>query len=68
MECNVGMTEQKLRVLAGLALVGVGAFYNSKPVAALGIIPILTGMLRWCPLNAVVGYNGCHDKGKAYGR
>ncbi|PTX15270.1 Protein of unknown function (DUF2892) [Pontibacter mucosus] len=68
MECNVGIVEQKARVLAGLALIGIGAYYDSKPLAAAGLIPILTGMLRWCPLNAAIGYNGCepeqrrHDK------
>ncbi|MCX2738411.1 YgaP family membrane protein [Pontibacter anaerobius] len=62
MECNVGLVEQKARVLAGLALIGVGAYYNSKPLAAVGLIPILTGMLRWCPINAAVGYSVCHSK------
>ncbi|MDX5437378.1 MAG: DUF2892 domain-containing protein [Pontibacter sp.] len=60
MECNIGMVEQKARVLAGLALIGVGAYYNAKPVAALGLVPILTGMLRWCPINAALGYSSCH--------
>lgn len=68
MECNVGMVEQKARVLAGLALIGIGAYYNSKPVAAAGLIPILTGMLRWCPLNAALGYNGCKAEQQLHGR
>jgi hypothetical protein len=59
MECNVGMTEQKLRVLAGLAIVGVGAYYNIKGLSLLGAIPIVTGMLRYCPINQAIGYNGC---------
>jgi ABC-type protease/lipase transport system fused ATPase/permease subunit len=59
MECNVGQTEQKLRVLAGMAIIGVGAYYNMKGLAALGLIPIVTGMLRYCPVNQAIGYNGC---------
>lgn len=59
MECNVGMTEQKLRVLAGLAMVGVGAYLNIKSLSLLGAIPIVTGMLRYCPINQALGYNGC---------
>lgn len=62
MECNVGMKEQKLRVLAGLALIGVGAYYNTKAIALLGLVPILTGMVRWCPLNQAIGYNGCKNE------
>ncbi len=65
MECNVGLTEQKLRVMAGLALIGVGAYYNTKTLAALGLIPILTGFVRWCPINQAIGYNGCSDKSSA---
>lgn len=63
MECNVGIVEQKVRVLAGITLLGIGAYYNSKPISMLGLVPILTGMLRWCPLNAAIGYKGCdtHD-------
>lgn len=68
MECNVGMVEQKARVLAGLTIIGIGAYYNSKPLAAAGLIPILTGMLRWCPVNAALGYNGCENEGRAHGR
>lgn len=59
MECNVGLTEQKVRVLAGLAMIGVGAYYKIKALSAIGVIPILTGMLRYCPVNQALGYNGC---------
>lgn len=62
MECNVGLVEQKARVLAGLALLGIGAYYNTKPLALLGLIPIATAMVRWCPINAAIGYNGCKTK------
>lgn len=61
MKCNVGLTEQKLRVLAGMAIIGVGAYYNMKALAAVGIIPILTGILRYCPVNEAIGYNGCTE-------
>ena len=62
MECNVGMTEQKLRVLAGLTLIGIGAYYNTKALAIIGLVPILTGMLRYCPVNQAIGYNGCANE------
>jgi len=58
------MTEQKLRILAGMALIGVGAYYNMKGLAAAGIIPIVTGMLRYCPVNQAIGYNGCAETRK----
>lgn len=61
MECNVGLTEQKLRVLGGMALIGLGAYYNTKALAVLGFVPIITGMLRYCPINEAIGYNGCQQ-------
>lgn len=64
MKCNVGLTEQKLRVIAGATLIGLGAYYNTKSLAALGLVPILTGMLRWCPINEVMGYNSCEANGR----
>ncbi|MBW7465819.1 DUF2892 domain-containing protein [Pontibacter aydingkolensis] len=62
MECNVGLVEQKARVTAGMALVGIGAYYNSKALALIGLIPIVTGIVRWCPINSAIGYNGCDDR------
>lgn len=62
MDCNVGLVEQKARVMAGLTLIGLGAYYNSKALAAVGLIPIATAILRWCPLNTAIGYNGCTNK------
>lgn len=59
MHCNVGLKEQKLRVLAGMAIIGFGAYYNMKGLAAVGLVPILTGMLRYCPVNQALGYNRC---------
>lgn len=59
MECNIGLLEQKSRVIAGLAMIGVGAYYNAKPLAILGLIPIVTAMARWCPINAALGHNSC---------
>ncbi|MEJ8801076.1 YgaP family membrane protein [Pontibacter sp. H249] len=62
MECNVGLVEQKARAIAGLTMVGIGAYYNSKPLALLGLISIATAMIRWCPINSLIGYNGCREE------
>ena len=47
-----------------MALIGVGAYYNIKGLAIAGIIPIVTGMLRYCPVNQAIGYNGCAETRK----
>lgn len=48
MKCNVGKTDRLLRIIAGLAIV-LGGIYFQSWWGAIGIIPIITGLLRWCP-------------------
>lgn len=67
MKYNIGLAEQKIRVLTGFALIGVGAYYNVKPVAVLGLIPIVTAMVRWCPINAGLNYSSAKQPNKKQG-
>ena len=48
MQCNVGKTDRALRIIVGLALIGAGAATGSL-WGAIGIIPLFTGIVRWCP-------------------
>lgn len=48
MKCNVGKTDRTLRILAGLAIIGAG-IATQNWWGAIGIVPLLTGILRWCP-------------------
>jgi hypothetical protein len=56
--CNVGETEQVLRIAVGSAVVMTGLL-NKKWWAVLGLAPIVTGAIRYCPLNAVLGIDNC---------
>ncbi len=49
MSCNVGTADRILRIVLGLALLGVG-FYLKAWWGLIGLVPLLTGALRWCPL------------------
>lgn len=49
MKCNVGTTDRLIRIVLGLALLAAGAYFESF-WGLLGIIPLATGMFRWCPL------------------
>lgn len=46
---NVGGFDRTFRIVVGLAVVVVGVYYQSW-WALLGVIPLLTGVLRWCPV------------------
>ena len=54
MQCNVGRTEQVIRIVVGLVLIAAGFYYNSW-WGAIGLIPLLTGVLRWCPPYQLLG-------------
>ncbi|MEA3273861.1 MAG: DUF2892 domain-containing protein [Pseudomonadota bacterium] len=46
---NVGGIDRILRILAGLALIGWG-FYAQNWWGAIGAVPLLTGLIGWCPM------------------
>jgi type IV secretory pathway TrbD component len=48
MKCNVGNTDRLLRIAAGTLII-VAGFYFQSWWGAVGIIPVATGLLRWCP-------------------
>jgi hypothetical protein len=48
MKCNVGKTDRIVRIIAGVAIIGVGLYFQSW-WGAIGIVPIATGVFRWCP-------------------
>ncbi|MDU0205390.1 MULTISPECIES: DUF2892 domain-containing protein [Paenibacillus] len=64
MQCNVGKTEQVLRIAIGSAIVLAGTYYK-KWWGLIGIAPIVTGTTRYCPLNAVLGISNCKADSKS---
>ncbi|WP_274365090.1 YgaP family membrane protein [Paenibacillus thermotolerans] len=60
MECNVGKTEQALRIAVGASIVMAGLYYK-KWWGLLGLAPIVTGATRYCPANAVLGIDNCRS-------
>ena len=45
-----------MRIVVGLALIGYG-FYSGNAWFYLGAIPLATGLVNWCPMEAMMG--GC---------
>ncbi len=54
MRCNVGKTDRLVRIVAGLAIIGAGIYLQSW-WGAIGLIPLATGTLRWCPMYMPLG-------------
>ncbi|MDF2653505.1 MAG: hypothetical protein K0Q73_9310 [Paenibacillus sp.] len=61
MNCNVGKTEQVIRITIGATIVFVGLYYRSW-WGLIGLAPIITGATRYCPANAVLGIQNCNVK------
>ena len=56
MNKNVGSTDKVIRIIIGAAIVGAGVSFKSW-WGAVGIVPILTALMGWCPPYALLGIN-----------
>ncbi len=54
MKQNIGKTDRIIRVVIGLIVIAVGAYFKSW-WGAIGLLPIITAALGWCGLYAVFG-------------
>ena len=61
---NVGGMDRTLRIVAGLALLSLFFLLegNARYWGLIGIVPILTGTLRWCPAYLPFGISTCSTK------
>ncbi len=59
---NIGGTERVLRVVAGLVLVALAATGQLGAWAWLGLVPIATGLVGWCPPYSLLGINTCKNR------
>ncbi len=59
MKKNVGGIDRALRITAGVALVASAATGLLGPWAYLGLLPLATGLMGWCPPYSLLGWNTC---------
>jgi hypothetical protein len=57
---NVGGIDRILRIVLGLALI-VWAIYSGNLLGWIGIVPLLTGLFRFCPAYLPFGFKSCQD-------
>ncbi len=58
MKVNVGSTDRMLRIVAGVIIIALGVYYQSL-WGIIGLVPLLTGLFRFCPLYTMLGMNTC---------
>ncbi len=59
MKCNSGTIDRALRVIAGLALIGLAATGTIGAWGYIGVVPLLTGVIGFCPAYTLLGINTC---------
>lgn len=60
---NVGSIDKILRIIAGLAIIGAGVYFKSW-WGAVGVVPVVTALMGWCPAYTLFGLNTCPLTGK----
>ena len=58
MKSNVGKIDRIIRIIAGLAAIAAGVYYESW-WGAVGLVPLLTAFIGWCPAYKILGLSSC---------
>jgi len=63
---NIGLIDRSIRVIIGLAMMSVLFIYPAQSISSwfvlfplLGVIPLLSGVLGWCPVHAAFHTKSC---------
>jgi len=57
--CNVGSIDKILRIIVGLVLISLVFIGPQTPWGWLGVIPLATGLVGFCPLYKLLGMSTC---------
>lgn len=61
MKTNVGNVDRIFRVVLGIGLLTWG-YMSQNWLGAIGLIPLTTAFLRWCPAYLPFGISTCKTK------
>lgn len=62
MKLNVGGMDRIARIAIGLVLIGLTLTGTIGVWGWLGVVPLATGAIGWCPPYAIFGFNTCAMK------
>ena len=63
MNPNIGTTDRIIRIVAGLVILTLGFFYGSL-WGLVGLVPLGTALVRWCPAYLPFGLSTCRVKNR----
>lgn len=59
MQNNLGTIDRTLRIVAGLVLLSLVFIGPQTPWGWIGVVPLLTALIGWCPAYKIVGLSTC---------
>lgn len=59
---NVGQIDRAVRIVLGLVLLIMAFRGMYTPWTWLGVVPLLTGLIGWCPPYSLLGINTCSTR------
>lgn len=59
MKSNVGGIDRVLRIVVGVALIGATAAGYLPVWGYIGVVPLATGLIGWCPAYLPFGVKTC---------
>ena len=62
MTANEGSIDRIIRVIAGLVLIALVFVGPQTPWGWIGVVPLLTGLIGWCPAYSLFGISTCRVK------
>jgi hypothetical protein len=65
MKANVGGFDRLIRIVAGIVLIALAAMGTIGWWGLIGIVPLATGLFRFCPAYSLFGLNTCPLSGSA---
>jgi len=62
MKLNVGGIDRLLRIVGGVALIGLTLSGTIGAWGWIGVVPLATGLVGFCPVYPLLGLNNCPMK------
>lgn len=63
MKANLGTIDRSLRIVAGLVLIGLSLMGVIGWWGWIGLVPLATGIFRFCPVYTLLGIKTCNRCG-----
>lgn len=62
MKKNEAGWDRALRVVVGVGVLSLAFTGPETPWGYVGIVPIVTGLIGWCPLYTLLGFRTCKTR------